>query len=660
MKNKKIIFASILALGFFLSIENTQAFSPVARFDMVPYQRIEHGSSLKIGVVAFSKPGIQKVEFSATGQGYSGGTKTVTQMSLNDTSGVWEYWTTFSGSEFTGNGSITITALVTDKQNNTRNLTLPMFAYGASAFSPVKIWIDSVGGNNSTCAVNNEAAPCKTFATAMTKIKAANGGNCDGAIIYLQEGIYPTEGIGITSSAQWLTITKDPDADRSKVVITGGSSRFYSGYVKFDSVTMQSLGASAYVISSPTRLWTNNCRKMGYGRWTSNSNPIQFSNPDYHWSTNDYTYDVDFAYQRAALVRGATIDTVGNDTFQNTRMVVNSTMTNSDHGTNYSTHNDGYQFFNTNADSPPADNRIVYNYKATDMHYQGIFLHSELGLQSTNNAFVNVVMEMRDDANKNESNNYPFTGLGLYDPWDHLIIWNCSFLWGNSAIYTSNLTNSSIVGNVFFSLENTETSAGNPVVTSMAPGNAGNNEVLHNHFEWVYGVSPSCSSLARSNDALYDPDKPCPRSFAKRPDSDVGVSSTVGGEVVEMDNQSASFLHPIGNTLIDRFTSRVPVDVHNVARGALSDVGAMEHTSQTTPTPTCSDNIQNQNETGIDCGGVCPACQIAPPAPTTYSLTNFISLVQNWLGIGNSTSDVNNDGIVNTRDLGIMMSSWSQ
>lgn len=77
------------------------------------------------------------------------------------------------------------------------------------------------------------------------------------------------------------------------------------------------------------------------------------------------------------------------------------------------------------------------------------------------------------------------------------------------------------------------------------------------------------------------------------------------------------------------------------------------------PTPTCSDNIQNQNETGIDCGGVCPACQIAPPAPTTYNLTNFISLVQNWLGIGNSTSDVNNDGIVNTRDLGIIMSNWA-
>ncbi len=69
---------------------------------------------------------------------------------------------------------------------------------------------------------------------------------------------------------------------------------------------------------------------------------------------------------------------------------------------------------------------------------------------------------------------------------------------------------------------------------------------------------------------------------------------------------------------------------------------------------TCSDSIQNQDETGIDCGGVCEDCIV----PITYNLTNFISAITNWLGIGNSNSDVNSDGIVNTRDLGVMMSGW--
>jgi hypothetical protein len=33
--------------------------------------------------------------------------------------------------------------------------------------------------------------------------------------------------------------------------------------------------------------------------------------------------------------------------------------------------------------------------------------------------------------------------------------------------------------------------------------------------------------------------------------------------------------------------------------------------------PTCSDNIKNGDETGIDCGGSCPACYVEPPKPKT-------------------------------------------
>ncbi len=39
-----------------------------------------------------------------------------------------------------------------------------------------------------------------------------------------------------------------------------------------------------------------------------------------------------------------------------------------------------------------------------------------------------------------------------------------------------------------------------------------------------------------------------------------------------------------------------------------------------------------------------------------YTLTNIVSHLTHWLGRGNSESDVNSDGIFNTRDLGIMMS----
>ncbi len=42
----------------------------------------------------------------------------------------------------------------------------------------------------------------------------------------------------------------------------------------------------------------------------------------------------------------------------------------------------------------------------------------------------------------------------------------------------------------------------------------------------------------------------------------------------------------------------------------------------------------------------------------TYSILNFTSLISNWLHLG-TASDLNYDNIVNTKDLGIMMSKWN-
>ena len=42
----------------------------------------------------------------------------------------------------------------------------------------------------------------------------------------------------------------------------------------------------------------------------------------------------------------------------------------------------------------------------------------------------------------------------------------------------------------------------------------------------------------------------------------------------------------------------------------------------TTPAATCTDGIQNQNETGVDCGGTCTACVTVVTSPCTSSLTD--------------------------------------
>ncbi len=40
------------------------------------------------------------------------------------------------------------------------------------------------------------------------------------------------------------------------------------------------------------------------------------------------------------------------------------------------------------------------------------------------------------------------------------------------------------------------------------------------------------------------------------------------------------------------------------------------------PCPTCSDGIKNQDETDIDCGGICDPCKPEIPEPISYSITD--------------------------------------
>ena len=43
-------------------------------------------------------------------------------------------------------------------------------------------------------------------------------------------------------------------------------------------------------------------------------------------------------------------------------------------------------------------------------------------------------------------------------------------------------------------------------------------------------------------------------------------------------------------------------------------IGCKKKNTTTTSTTTCSDGIQNQGETGVDCGGPCAACVVSAPA----------------------------------------------
>lgn len=56
--------------------------------------------------------------------------------------------------------------------------------------------------------------------------------------------------------------------------------------------------------------------------------------------------------------------------------------------------------------------------------------------------------------------------------------------------------------------------------------------------------------------------------------------------------------------------------------------------SSCTSPPTCSDSIKNGAETGVDCGGTCPACNIPPKPKINWELYGAIGAIVVLLGLG--------------------------
>ena len=474
------------------------------------------------------------------------------------------------------NGPVTVSAVVTDKDGNTRTLTTTIIVEATQPFNHVKAWVDSVKGNDETGAVGNQYTPYKTISKAVSAAQVTNGGVSDGNIIYLEEGVYSASGVSAKTSSEWLTITAASGTDKEKVIINEGKPS--TTFLRVDGVTLKSQGDSQYVLNnSATNLWTNNCRRIGAGRYIANSNPVHHSEAEgngAHYSTNDYTYDSDYAYRRALLVRGATIKQVGNDVFENTRFVVNARLDDVDPGTTM-WHADCYQVFSTGPNSLPANNRIIYNYYATNAHIEGVFMRSDYG-QATDNAFVNCFIEMREPAKESEEG-LVLTAFQVNHSWDHLIMWHCAFPYSNSDSYAT-ATNWSMIGNVFWEFRGDASDPKFPNQAWAINGNAGNNEVLYNHYMYVKGVTGSGTPTSVD----ISKGKTCPTPTSGMPDSHATGSATYGDEVLDMTNTASNdYGKPLdGSILIDRIPfPTVPADIFGNLRDQKPDVGPIEITS---------------------------------------------------------------------------------
>lgn len=397
---KKLIISIFLLLPF-----PAWALTPIARTDVVPYQRIENGSSFNFGVVAFSKAGIDRVDFAISGQGYSGGTKSSSTMALNtrvasgqsgnpgaDYDGVWEYYVTISASEFSSNGAFTVTPTVYgDDAGEITLAAVTLYVEGASNASPIEAWI-STTGNDGTGTVNNQSLPYATFAGAMADIETANSGVLDYATIYLEEGSYDIDNYSGTTSNDRLKITRASGADIDSTILNNAGTAIEGILLKLEGLSITSQGSWDYVVDSDSpNIWIDKCKLIGANRQSSGSNPVYMSDANWY-ITDSYIYNVDFACRPStAIARGLNISTIANDAFeQNAYLVVNCQL-DYQHPGSTGWHADVRQ---TYLGAKPS-NSIMFNVIATDLYYQGLFFR----IQSTdvqNTAFVNVFVQLAE------------------------------------------------------------------------------------------------------------------------------------------------------------------------------------------------------------------------------------------------------------------------
>lgn len=583
---KKLIIAILIVVLLPFSV---YALTPIARFDVVPRQRVEYGSSFNVGVVAFSKAGIQDVVFTIIGQGYSSGTKTSTSMTLNTRvasaspgavrDGVYEYYVNIPANEFSTDGTFTVSALVTGDDAGTKSLSaITLLVEATGAGTPVEAWI-ATDGNDSTGAVDDDTKPYLTMAAAVTDIETANGGDCDNAIIYFENGTYNTTHFtassNTTTTSEWLTLTRSSSATMAGVIFDEGNTVLNTNHLKISGVTIRSSGVNDYFIQPSNNLWVDQCKLTSIvGRVPTGTNPV-WGDAGNTYYTSDYVYDTRYGVRGPILARGIKIEKVGNDAFVNNSLIINCTADDIDptgtnaydcNGANEVCHADVYQQWGSGR-----DNVIIYNYYATDVNYQGLFMRQESGGDQTNTAFVNMFIELRTLIS---GGGYS----GVYGNYDHFILWHNTFVgtgepghWGWASMLFAfepnyspderSFNNSSIIGNVFHRFIWAESSS-----STFDYENSDNNVASYNHFEIVVSTI----------------------------DSNSPTTATTGDDVIDIVTPgSETFGYPVDEaSIIDRLPSNLTgilVDAYGNLRDSTPDVGALEIVEESpdvsSPTP---------------------------------------------------------------------------
>lgn len=348
---------------------------PVARWDVVPFQRVE--GPFKLGVVAFHEKGV-KVEFSVNGKKVWIAKKAI----RNDRTGLFEHIFPFDASKYK-DGPVTLSATAITKGEEPYKLEdLVLYAdSGKTQGSRNVVWVDGVKGNDYAKGTKDD--PVRSF-----KRGVAVAG--DGGTVYLCPGVYPLKMLGGgTSRKFWTRVMPAPGSDDGAVEVCGG--RPGTDKLKFENLKLTCDAGPGDIRpivageSSVISVWFDNCTLSNVkGRYVGVSKP--FGNGVRGFVTGGVTRDMTYG-PRCEFVRGHEVRSIAGEAFTGGDcLIANVKVSDIDPSGCNIDESDLYQGFAR----PPRwiENAILYNVVATDCKCCAI-----MSRQVRHSAFVNISFE---------------------------------------------------------------------------------------------------------------------------------------------------------------------------------------------------------------------------------------------------------------------------
>ncbi len=409
----------------------------IARWDVVPYQTIT--GELNVGVIAFHKNGIDRVEFYADG----GSPAVATEMTLNPITGVWEYVGILRADNYQNSGPTELRAIVYPNNGAPRILQNSSGQDLGDKSLPLVI---NKNNSLSSNTVNVSASTGQTIATAVNQLRGMPN-QCSGATIRLSAGTYMFEDMGgvVCDASRWVTIEPAAGATQAQVIIVPNPA--LPSYqrtnvlpkLRLRNVTVRTNSLNYVYPYNPQTterlVWFDNVKIEGTGFFgttpansTSKSTTLTDSgNPRMFYSDVQIsnTAAPEFGTDSTILMRNVKGRDIGTDFSNSKTLMVNIEMDHLKSRHDLGSHPD---FIQTTARdiryAPPLnlDNMIVYNVKGIDIGAQ-----TAIGANTMKNvALVNfqtskhigdpqVALWMPGAVDNGETDHILFWGVGIYN-----------------------------------------------------------------------------------------------------------------------------------------------------------------------------------------------------------------------------------------------------